>query len=58
MGWNKRSLNAGDRVKVQFHPLRSGANGGSFVSATLTDTGKQIAVSNDARAYGGAPDLK
>ena len=58
MGWNKRSLNAGDRVKVEFHQLRSGANGGSFMRAILTDTGKEVSVSDDVRAYGGAPALK
>ena len=58
MGWSKRSLSAGDRVKVEFHPLRNGANGGSFMRARLTDTGKEVSVSDNAGAYGGTPALK
>ena len=36
-GWSKRTVKAGDMVKVAFHPLLSGQAGGSLVSITLPD---------------------
>ena len=42
MGVTKRSFTAGDHVKVDIHPLRSGATGGSLVGATFPDTGKRV----------------
>ena len=36
-GWKSTSLKPGDVVTVVFNPLRNGAQGGSFVSATLAD---------------------
>jgi len=44
MGWSKHSLQPGDRVIVQFNPLRSGEHGGSFRKATLVDGGKVLEV--------------
>ena len=38
-GWTKRMFKPGDRVEVSLNPLRSGENGGEFLSATFTDTG-------------------
>ena len=37
MGWTKRSLNPGDKVQVDFNPLRDGKHGGGFRSATLAN---------------------
>jgi hypothetical protein len=51
MGWDKRSLNPGDRVIVELNPLRNGKNAGSFKKATLVDTGKVLTVA----APGAAP---
>ena len=48
MGWDKRSLNAGDRVIMEINPLRSGEHGGSFKRATLVDSGKVLAVNPPA----------
>ena len=42
MGVTKRSFAAGDQVKVDIHPLRNGANGGSLVGATFPATGKVV----------------
>jgi hypothetical protein len=44
LGWNKHSLQPGDRVIVEFNPLRDGEHGGSFKKATLVDSGKVLAV--------------
>jgi hypothetical protein len=48
MGWDKRSLNAGDRVIMDINPLRSGEHGGSFKRATLVDSGKVLTVNPPA----------
>ncbi len=48
MGWDKRSLNPGDRVTVEINPLRSGEHGGSFKRATLVDSGKVLTVNPPA----------
>jgi hypothetical protein len=45
LGWSKHSLESGDRVVVEFNPLRNGAHGGSFKKATLVDSGKVLQVS-------------
>jgi hypothetical protein len=36
-GWSKRTFNPGDRVTLQFAPLRNGDPGGYFLQATLAD---------------------
>jgi hypothetical protein len=41
-GWSKHSLNPGDKVSVELHPLRDGRNGGALQRVTLTDTGKVL----------------
>jgi hypothetical protein len=48
MGWDKRSLNVGDRVIMEINPLRSGEHGGSFKRATLVDSGKVLTVNPPA----------
>ena len=44
-GWTRKSLKAGDRVQVEFVPLRSGKHGGGFRKATLLDTGQVVSGS-------------
>ena len=44
MGWDKRSLQPGDRVVMEIHPLRDGRHGGSFTRASLPATGKVLVV--------------
>ena len=34
-GWTHTTLKAGDKVKVELHPFKSGRPGGSFMNATL-----------------------
>jgi hypothetical protein len=34
-GWRPGTLQAGDRIAVTIHPMRNGATGGLYVSATL-----------------------
>lgn len=36
-GWSKRSLNEGDKVTLQVHPLKDGRKGGFMVSVKLAD---------------------
>ncbi len=35
LGWTKHSLKPGDRIQLDFNPLRDGARGGSFKKAVL-----------------------
>ena len=39
-GWTKRSFQPGDKVTVQYLPLRDGGHYGQFVKATILATGK------------------
>ena len=39
-GWSRNSVKAGDKVVVDFSPLRNGAKGGALKKITLVDTGK------------------
>ena len=36
-GWTKRTLNAGDKVTLQVHPLKDGRKGGFMVSVKTPD---------------------
>lgn len=36
-GWSGKVLKAGDKISVEYWPLKSGANGGHFEKATLPD---------------------
>jgi hypothetical protein len=36
-GWSRTSFKAGDRIKVKVNPLKDGAPGGAFLSATTQD---------------------
>ncbi len=44
MGWTKHSLNPGDRIVLEFNPLRDGSKGGSFKKATVASTGTVLVV--------------
>ena len=39
-GWSRNAVKAGDKVSVEFWPLRNGNKGGYLKKVTLTDTGK------------------
>jgi hypothetical protein len=47
-GWTFNTLKPGDKVTIVLNPLRSGALGGSLVSATLPD-GKTLGTSRRTR---------
>lgn len=36
-GWRSDSVKPGDKVSIEFHPLKDGTRGGQLVSATLAD---------------------
>lgn len=36
-GWSKNTLKAGDKIKVEVHPLKNGEHGGTFLNVTLPD---------------------
>ena len=44
IGWSKHSLNPGDRIVLEFNPLRDGEKGGSFKRATVAVTGQILTV--------------
>jgi Family of unknown function (DUF6152) len=44
-GWTRNSIKAGDRVSVEFYPLRDGSHGGGLDSVTLLDTGQKLTAS-------------
>jgi hypothetical protein len=39
-GWSRNAVKVGDKVVVDFSPLRSGGKGGALKKITLVDTGK------------------
>jgi hypothetical protein len=41
-GWTRNSVKPGDRVKVDFYPLRDGSHGGGLNAVTLVDTGQKL----------------
>jgi hypothetical protein len=41
-GWTRHSLNPGDKVSVEFNPLRDGSRGGGLNSVTLLATGQKL----------------
>jgi hypothetical protein len=54
-GWKRDSLRPGDRVRVEYLPLKNGRNGGYFVRATLAD-GRVLA--GDPYGPGGPKSLQ
>jgi Family of unknown function (DUF6152) len=45
VGWSRHSFKPGDRIELEFNPLRDGKHGGAFRKATLLDSG-QVLTSN------------
>jgi hypothetical protein len=54
-GWTRNSIKPGDRVSVEFNPLRDGSHGGGLNSVTLLDTGQKLSASFAASEK---PELK
>jgi len=44
-GWTRNFIKPGDRVSVEFSPLRDGSHGGGLNSVTLLDTGQKLSAS-------------
>jgi Family of unknown function (DUF6152) len=44
-GWTRNSIKPGDKVSVEFNPLRDGSHGGGLNSVTLTHTGQKLTAS-------------
>jgi hypothetical protein len=44
-GWRADTVKPGDKVKVEFHPLKDGSRGGELVAATLPD-GRRLGSSS------------
>ena len=49
-GWNKRIVKAGDRITVEYSPLRSGNNGGALVRLTFAD-GRELRTPRSEGAF-------
>jgi len=41
-GWSRHSFKPGDRIELEFNPLRDGKHGGAFSKATFLATGQVI----------------
>jgi hypothetical protein len=54
-GWTRNSVKPGDRVAVDYYPLRDGSHGGGLKSVTLVDTGQTLSASFAASEQ---PELK
>jgi hypothetical protein len=50
-GWTRHSINVGDKISVQIHPLKDGELGGSFGVVTLADG----TVLTSGMAFGAPP---
>jgi Family of unknown function (DUF6152) len=47
-GWTRTAVKPGDRVSVEFNPLRDGFHGGRLQSITLLDTGQTLQAASIA----------
>lgn len=54
-GWTRNSVKPGDRVAVEYYPLRDGSHGGGLNAVTLVDTGQKLSASFAASEK---PELK
>lgn len=50
LGWNRTILKPGDKVKMQYHPLRDGKAGGNALRVWLSN-GKMISLENEDIKY-------
>jgi hypothetical protein len=56
LGWSHSSFKPGDRIEIQFNPLRDGKHGGAFRQAKIQATGQVLTSS--VRDANDAPNLK
>jgi hypothetical protein len=45
IGWTRHSFKPGDKIELQFNPLRDGKHGGAFREAKFLDTGQVLSSS-------------
>jgi hypothetical protein len=45
MGWTRHSFKPGDKIELQFNPLRDGKHGGAFRQAKFLDSGQVLSSS-------------
>lgn len=55
-GWTHDSFKPGDRIELQFNPLRDGKHGGAFKQARIIATGQVL--SSSVREANDTPNLK
>lgn len=53
-GWSKHSINPGDKISVDIHPLKTGQTGGSF-SKIVFDDGRVLGAGGPGAAAAGLP---
>ena len=56
IGWSHSSFKPGDKIDIQFNPLRDGKHGGAFRQAKIQATGQVLTSS--VRDANDAPNLK
>lgn len=56
LGWTHGSFKPGDRIEIQFNPLRDGKHGGAFRQAKIQATGQVLTSS--VRDANDSPNLK
>ena len=56
LGWTHSSFKPGDRIDIEFNPMRDGKHGGAFRQAKIQATGQVLKSS--VRDANDAPDLK
>jgi len=44
VGWSRRSFKPGDKIDLEFNPLRDGKHGGAFRQAKLLETGQVLST--------------
>ena len=54
-GWRPDSVKPGDKISVEFHPLKDGSRGGQLMSATLANGDHLGPPAAPARVFGRQP---
>jgi hypothetical protein len=58
MGWSRHSFKPGDKIDLQFNPLRDGKHGGAFKEAKVLATGQVLTSSVRDYEKLEKPDIK
>lgn len=54
-GWKKDTIKPGDKIALEFHPLKDGSHGGQLMKITLPD-GKSLCQGAECRKAAGIQD--